>query len=68
MVLDMKDKKSAKEQAEKELKDELFKEATEKYKAQLREIRNAKRILKNLERELEDLEDELTIDESDTSS
>ena len=61
-------KLSARALAEKELREEKFKRAKDRYKAKLREIQDAKRILKNLERELEDLEDELSIDESDIAS
>lgn len=51
---------SAKQLAEKELKEERVKEATAKIKSKLKEIEKAKQIVKNLERELEDLELEIS--------
>lgn len=54
------DVKKALEEAKKEISEEKFKKAKERYKTKLRELEQAKTIVANLNRELEDLEMELS--------
>jgi hypothetical protein len=53
------DGKKALEEAKKEVEQEYFKEAKDKLKKKLTELKAARLVVKNLERELEDLEDEI---------
>lgn len=60
--------KTIKERANKELEEELEKEATRAYKKKMRELHSAKQVVKNIERELKDLDDELHTKFSDIES
>lgn len=56
----MRDIALIKETAKKEVEEDNFKTAKERYKKKLEELYTAEGIVKNLKRELEDLEDELS--------
>ena len=52
-------KLTVKEQAQKEVFDELNKESVKAYKKKLKELHAAKEIVKNISREIEDMEEVL---------
>ncbi len=54
------DAKDAKEQALKEVEEEKFKEAKNKYKAKLKELAGAEKVVNNIKLEIEDLDDTLS--------
>jgi hypothetical protein len=62
------DYKNIKQKAEKEVLDEIEREATRKYKEKMKELHNAKQVVKNIERELKDIDDELCTRFSDIKS
>ncbi len=51
-----------KKQAAKEVEEERYDSAKNKYKSKLKELQAAQKIVKNIEREIEDLDDELAKD------
>lgn len=57
-----------KEKAQKEVLEELEKEAVAEYKWKMKDLHAAKQVVKNIERELRDLDDELNTKLSDIKS